>query len=591
VRFRPEVLPYLTLAKSIEPEVWNAALQLVLRHTDPRSTVSLREVYQLIPLCSLESAKMLLQAVPMQRRRGAATRALVALCQSAVEKVDVAEFLLSFRGEGESMAFPRWVGVLHAVCSRSGSTPMARLLVEAGENPNVKNYGNQTPLHLACRAANADTATYLLLVGADVNAVAETGYTPLHEASVAGSARIVQLLIDAGAGVAAETSDGTRPLHAAAQSHDADTVRCLLRYEADVHARTYSEKTALWFACRGKSETPTDPVPVLQTLLEAGADVNAQDADGATPLAVAAEESIRAVDWLLQNGADVNPDVSPIKAPVYAACRSDEPDSVHNLRMLLDAGAHMQSVYLMRGVVRTYNDDVAAEKMQVILQAGADINEWDASKPHPVLELMAKGFFATAAVLVQAGIRMDAEVWGAVCARMPTDVLAAAVHERTEWGPDTREATRHPTPPPFEEFDMQLFTENAAAVRNQSVWSRTRQRLTQFRRRERHLRREARELAAGMWSSAAVQRRVEAPGPSGGIKRARSPMPDAEVPRETSRARSAAAAPARPQRVGGVKRGAPGSVAAWGSSRQRSRRRGLLAAALLADDSDSDASD
>jgi hypothetical protein len=266
--------------------------------------------------------------------------------------------------------------------------------------------------------------------------------------------------------------------------------------------------------------------------------------------------------------------------------------------MLLDAGAHMPPLHVMQRdlipprVLRSIDHDVGlAEKMQVILQAGEDINEWNASEPHPVLELLAKGMFATAAVLVQAGIRMDAEVWGAVCARMPTDVLAAAVRGRTEWGPDTREATRHPTPPSFEEFDMQLFTENAAAVRNQSVWSRTRQHLTQFRRRERHLRREARELAAGMWSSAAVQRRVEAPGPSGGIKRARSPMPDTEVPRETSRARSAAAAPAHPQRVGGVKRGAPGSVAAWGSSRHRSRRRGLLAAALVADGSDSDALD
>lgn len=78
-------------------------------------------------------------------------------------------------------------------------------------------------------------------------------------------------------------------------------------------------------------------VRIITRLLDLGADVNAQDWHGVTPLIAAAHAGqVRVVEQLLRRGADVN--VAPAKAPtaLIAAIQNGTPAMVD---MLLNAGA------------------------------------------------------------------------------------------------------------------------------------------------------------------------------------------------------------------------------------------------------------
>ena len=124
----------------------------------------------------------------------------------------------------------------------------ADLLVRAGANPSLANDYGVTPLTLACQNGSAAMVATLLKAGADPNVVQWTGETPLITCARTGDVQAVKLLLSAGA--------------------DVDVTE-----ERQGH-------TALMRAVAGKHS------PVVQALIEAGADVNARSKDGFTRVAV-----------------------------------------------------------------------------------------------------------------------------------------------------------------------------------------------------------------------------------------------------------------------------------------------------------------
>ena len=131
-----------------------------------------------------------------------------------------------------------------------------------------------TPLHYAVDGGSVAAARLLLASGADVRTSAGRLLT---SAASQGSIELVRLLLDRGAEAARAESLG--PLHT-----DRTIARLLVARGFDLNVPIRDQETPLTMACRAdKGEHPA----AVTALLELGADPNARNARGRTPLAVA----------------------------------------------------------------------------------------------------------------------------------------------------------------------------------------------------------------------------------------------------------------------------------------------------------------
>ena len=161
------------------------------------------------------------------------------------------------------------------------------LLANGADARTADNDGN-TPLHHAARSTDPAVAALLLDAGAQVDALNAENFSPLGIACASGNWRLARFLIEHGA--RPEPAGGQPALLAAvAGDDDPGGAQLLLRHKARVDARGLLQRTALMQACAaGNAE-------IVGVLLDAGADRNAHDAQGLTPLLEAARSGHTAV--------------------------------------------------------------------------------------------------------------------------------------------------------------------------------------------------------------------------------------------------------------------------------------------------------
>ena len=102
---------------------------------------------------------------------------------------------------------------LHLACF-AGGAETTRLLVERGadlEALSTASFAKVRPLGTAAFARDHASARVLLEAGADPNGPGEGGFTPLHTAAQNGDVELVQLLLEHGAGPGPTASDGRTP--------------------------------------------------------------------------------------------------------------------------------------------------------------------------------------------------------------------------------------------------------------------------------------------------------------------------------------------------------------------------------------------
>jgi ankyrin repeat protein len=141
-------------------------------------------------------------------------------------------------------------------------------------------------LHPASAEGSLTIVALLLRLGADPNAADGGGHTPLYsvgnECKVSGAGKVVHALVRAGANV--DAHDGVKhctALHMAARRGNVDVAEALLDCGADIEARDTLGETPL------RRSVNCDKTEVAALLLSRGADRHSKGSNGLTPLLAA----------------------------------------------------------------------------------------------------------------------------------------------------------------------------------------------------------------------------------------------------------------------------------------------------------------
>jgi ankyrin repeat protein len=223
---------------------------------------------------------------------------------------------------------------LYLACSR-GSLPMARLLVERGADPKAVNGQHQGVLWPAVQSDNVDLVKFLVEKGADPRALQEDDETLLWAAA---SREMALLLLDAGIDPKHKSRLGDFAIHQACRHSQRDVVEVLLDRGIDVETVGRWNMRPLHSAACTMTGEPKALVRFL--LFDKKAKVNSKGMDGHTALhECALFNRYEMADLLLTHGADVNAKDDDGRTPMDLALLAGKSDRVPLINLLIKRGA------------------------------------------------------------------------------------------------------------------------------------------------------------------------------------------------------------------------------------------------------------
>jgi ankyrin repeat protein len=320
--------------------------------------------------------------------------------------------LLLKAGADANTALPEGETLL-MTAARTGTVDAVRVLLARGADVNAKErWKQQTALMWAAHEGNVDTVKLLLEAGAQINDRSIFGWTPLLFAARQGQADSIKALVAAGAKLNDTLPDGTSALVTAIQGLNYDAADVLLQLGIDPNAAAQGWTALHQIAWsrrpqRGQNNPGQRPQGTLSSLglakklVQAGADINARQTKepnsdmegrnslnryGATPFFLAAKSvDVPLMQTLLEVGAD----------PFIGNVDGDTP-------LMVAAGVGVYSQGESPG-----EPEESAEAVKILLDLGAPVNDVDKNGETALHGPAWRGSNAAVNLLVNAGAKLD----------------------------------------------------------------------------------------------------------------------------------------------------------------------------------------
>jgi ankyrin repeat protein len=287
---------------------------------------------------------------------------------------------------------------------RSGDLEKVKTILQSqAEWLNSPDQNQKTPLHLALELGHADIAKYLIEQGADINLKDKDKSAPLHNAAYLGNLEIVDILLKKGAVSLNEGNfRGQTPLHFACERGLPEVANRLLDAGADIEARDMIGRTPLMTTGISKN------ISVAKDLIKRGADINAVVKRGPatyTTLTVAAMYGFKdLVDLLIDKDASISKDT--LEPTLAFAVQMGHP---RLFEYVLKNGVDLDVV---REKDPSFVFNVAAggsvEIMKALLDHGFDADQKDKDGWTPLHIAAVEGKIEMIEFLISKGINKDA---------------------------------------------------------------------------------------------------------------------------------------------------------------------------------------
>ncbi|MCL1823800.1 MAG: ankyrin repeat domain-containing protein [Oscillospiraceae bacterium] len=218
---------------------------------------------------------------------------------------------------------------------------------------NASDTKDYTPLYYACENASPHAVHQLLLMGADVNETCGNSGKPVILSVFKNDKEwvleIFERLREFGADVNASDDYGFTSIHAAAKTHNFPLCRLALEYGADPTVADSDGRTPLhflveydswtgWNASFNPKPKSQDSCKIIELLIEGGADTEAYNNAGQTPLMLAFTKSdteLALIKQLISLGAQIDTQDNQGNTCLHYAVAEG---NVNRIRLLLENG-------------------------------------------------------------------------------------------------------------------------------------------------------------------------------------------------------------------------------------------------------------
>ncbi|MDR2746626.1 MAG: ankyrin repeat domain-containing protein [Treponema sp.] len=326
---------------------------------------------------------------------------------------------------------------LHIVITLNRNSGIAQSLLSGGTDVSIRNIDGKTALYLAVEEGRTELIPLLISYQSDVFAADNEGITPFEKALEIGNPVLSALITPET--VLQTDSAGNTMLHKAIEnSADIKTINLILEHRALVNARNREGDTSLHLAVR------LNEVEAGELLISRGADIFAPNARGETPLYLAFHSPGEVRRWMInshtvlardglgngilhyaaqwkidshipyivQQGADLEAKNAAGETPLFVAVKytaeRGSPGSDSTIKTLVNAGASLNSRdnlgnSALHAAVRWNNREAA----QALINAGIDINARAINGKTPLHDAVRLGIADIETLLVNRGADVE----------------------------------------------------------------------------------------------------------------------------------------------------------------------------------------